>query len=1004
MRLHSLHLQAFGPFARRHTVDFDALSADGLFLLHGDTGAGKSTLFAAICFALYGLPPHERNMRLRSDHAPADLLTEVTLEVTLAGKRLQIRRIPAQKRPHLRNSAELVDQKAETYLHQWVLDEHGHGRWEGIIKSHKEAGEEIKSLLRLTRQQFCQVVLLPQNEFTKFLRADASERRVLLGTLFGTRRFGLIEEFLANRKTLTAKTRDEARADVLRLAERIQQAAGDDLEPAQNAPRADDSATLTAPARAWATALHRQALTRQDAADAATETAEQQLTEARRAEQAVRDLYRLQQAHRTTAHDLGLLHEQTTYHDHLAERRDRAVKAQQLQSVLETAHTADREHTRALDDDSRARALLPPEHASLGTAGLTHAGQQLHAETGAVQALLPDEATLQRHTTDLAALDREHQQLTETLTDAQQWLNALPQRRADLATRLETARSAQETSRELTPTLNLAEKQLEAARRRDVLDQQISAAHKVLSQAEKDSEQAAKTYVDIRRRRTDGIVAELAGRLVDGEDCPVCGSPTHPAPATAQPGQPTAADEQAAEAAHNHAQKTQNNAKEALAQLNEQAATARGEAGGNIPLTDLTAHRTDLEQHLADALSQAADAGPAGEQLTLLEKEQADTEHTRNTATARMGAADATYDSLHTQREELTHRLATALNGHATLADRITHLTQHAGRLEAAAACAATVTTTATDRHSATALAEQAAHAAGFTSPAEASAARLPDDELTAIDKEITHWREQRLVLTARLAEPELQAAITQPPADLEHAVTELNTATTTHTRTAALATQAADRTTTLATLTTQLDTQIQRLEPIEDAYRTVDHLHGLISGGSPSNQLRMQLESYVLAARLEDVVDAANTRLSRMSHHRFTLVHSDDRAARGAKSGLDLKVLDAWSGHKRHTDTLSGGESFYVSLALALGLADIVTAEAGGQALDTLFIDEGFGTLDEDTLHQVLDVLDSLRAHDRTVGLISHVPELRRRITQRLHIAKHIDGSTLTHLTEAAE
>ncbi|MFJ5999482.1 AAA family ATPase [Streptomyces sp. NPDC092370] len=1000
MRLHSLRLQAFGPFARRHTVDFDALSADGLFLLHGDTGAGKSTLFAAICFALYGLPPHERNMRLRSDHAPANLLTEVTLEVTLAGKRLQIRRIPAQKRPHLRNSAELVDQKPETYLHQWVLDEHGHGQWEGIIKSHKEAGEEIKSLLRLTRQQFCQVVLLPQNEFTKFLRADASERRILLGTLFGTRRFGLIEEFLATRKTLTAKTRDEARADVLRLAERIQQAAGDDLEPAQDAPRADDPTTLTAPARAWASALHRQALTLQDAATTATETAEQQLAQARIAEQAVRDLHRLQQTHRTTAHDLSLLHEQTAHHDHLADRRERAVKAQQLQSVLETAHTADLKHTRALDDDSRARALLLPEHASLDAAALTHAAQQLHADTGAVQALLPDEATLQRHTAELAALDRERQQLTETLTDAQERLNTLPQRRAALAARLDDARSAQETSRELTPTLNLVEKQLEAARRRDALDQQISAARKVLSQAEKDFEQATKTYIDIRRRRTDGIVAELAGRLVDGEDCPVCGSATHPAPATAQPGQPTAADEQAAEAAHTRAQQSENKAKQTLAHLNEQAATARGEAGGDTPLADLTAHHTTLEQHLADALSQASDAGPASEQLALLEKEQAETEHTRNTATARLGAADATYDSLHTQREELTHRLATALNGHATLADRITALTQHAGRLEAAAACAAT----ATSRHSAAALAEQAAHAAGFTSPAEASAARLPDDELTAIESQITHWREQCLVLTARLAEPELQAAIDQPPADLEHAVTELNTATATHSRTAALATQAADRTTALATLTAQLDTHIQRLEPLEDTYRTVDHLHGLISGGSPSNQLRMQLESYVLAARLEDVVDAANTRLSRMSHHRFTLVHSDDRAARGAKSGLDLKVLDAWSGHKRHTDTLSGGESFYVSLALALGLADIVTAEAGGQALDTLFIDEGFGTLDEDTLHQVLDVLDSLRAHDRTVGLISHVPELRRRITQRLHISKNINGSTLTHLTEAAE
>ncbi|WP_239081060.1 hypothetical protein [Streptomyces coelicoflavus] len=298
--------------------------------------------------------------------------------------------------------------------------------------------------------------------------------------------------------------------------------------------------------------------------------------------------------------------------------------------------------------------------------------------------------------------------------------------RAALAARLEDARSAQESNRELTPTLNLVEKQLEAARRRDALDQQISAARKVLSQAEKDFEQAAKTYIDIRRRRTDGIVAELASRLVDGEDCPVCGSPTHPAPATAQPGQPTAADEQAAEAAHTRAQQSENKAKQTLAHLNEQAATARGEAGGDTPLADLTAHRTTLEQHLADALSQASDAGPASEQLALLEKEQAETEHTRNTATARLGAADATYDSLHTQREELTHRLATALNGHATLADRITALTQHAGRLEAAATCAATVTATAASRHSAATLAEQAAHAAGFTSPAEASAARLP--------------------------------------------------------------------------------------------------------------------------------------------------------------------------------------------------------------------------------------------------------------------------------------
>lgn len=238
----------------------------------------------------------------------------------------------------------------------------------------------------------------------------------------------------------------------------------------------------------------------------------------------------------------------------------------------------------------------------------------------------------------------------------------------------------------------------------------------------------------------------------------------------------------------------------------------------------------------------------------------------------------------------------------------------------------------------------------------------------------------------------------------LEEATAQLDAATTRHTRAAAEAAHTTERTRALAGLLARLATHVNTLEPLEHAYRTVDHLHGLVSGTSPSNQLRMQLEAYVLAARLEEVVAAANTRLTRMSEHRYTLVHSDARASYGARSGLGLKITDAWTGKDRDTDTLSGGESFFASLSLALGLADVVTAESGGRALDTLFIDEGFGTLDEDTLHKVLDVLDSLRAHDRTVGVISHVPELRRRITHRLHVRKTTTGSTLVQLTEAAQ
>jgi exonuclease SbcC len=157
-----------------------------------------------------------------------------------------------------------------------------------------------------------------------------------------------------------------------------------------------------------------------------------------------------------------------------------------------------------------------------------------------------------------------------------------------------------------------------------------------------------------------------------------------------------------------------------------------------------------------------------------------------------------------------------------------------------------------------------------------------------------------------------------------------------------------------------------------------------------------MSLETYVLAARLEQVAAAAGARLAVMSQGRYSLAHTDLRARGGGRSGLGLSVLDAWTGQERDTSTLSGGESFFASLALALGLADVVTDEAGGMPLDTLFIDEGFGSLDEDTLEDVLDVLDRLRERDRAVGIVSHVADLRGRIPTQLEVRKGRDGSTL--------
>jgi exonuclease SbcC len=174
-------------------------------------------------------------------------------------------------------------------------------------------------------------------------------------------------------------------------------------------------------------------------------------------------------------------------------------------------------------------------------------------------------------------------------------------------------------------------------------------------------------------------------------------------------------------------------------------------------------------------------------------------------------------------------------------------------------------------------------------------------------------------------------------------------------------------------------------------------------AAGRGENTYRMSLNSYVLAARLEQVALAASERLVAMSDGRYLLQHSDAKAARGAKSGLGLEVVDQWTGHRRDTSTLSGGESFMASLSLALGLADVVQQEAGGIQIETLFVDEGFGSLDEQSLEQVMDALEGLRDGGRVVGLVSHVGEMKQRIGTQLQVLKGRNGSTL-RISDAAE
>ncbi|MEU0572300.1 SbcC/MukB-like Walker B domain-containing protein, partial [Nonomuraea sp. NPDC005983] len=258
----------------------------------------------------------------------------------------------------------------------------------------------------------------------------------------------------------------------------------------------------------------------------------------------------------------------------------------------------------------------------------------------------------------------------------------------------------------------------------------------------------------------------------------------------------------------------------------------------------------------------------------------------------------------------------------------------------------------------------------------------------------------QHAAVTSTLADPELVAAAAQPAPDLDTIAAERDAAEHEHTALASAKDRAMAREARLRELGAELAACLERWEPAAARHRLAERMASLAGGTSSDNQWNMSLSSFVLGERLRQVVDAANERLDHMSAGRYSLRH-DLRKTAGARGrsggGLGLRVSDGWTGVDRDPATLSGGESFITSLALALGLADVVAAEAGGAEIGTLFVDEGFGTLDEDTLDGVLDILDSLRDGGRAVGIISHVAELRSRIPAQLKVAKTRTGSTLS-------
>ncbi|MDX2934817.1 AAA family ATPase [Streptomyces ipomoeae] len=994
MRLHRLDITAFGPFGGAQSVDFDDLSTAGLFLLHGPTGAGKTSILDAVCYALYGSVPGARQsgqgMTLRSDHAAPSTRTEVRLELTVAGRRLEITRQPPWERPKKRGAGTTLD-KAQSLLREYAA---ATGSWKDLSRSHQEIGEEVTQLLGMSREQFCQVVLLPQGDFARFLRADAEARGRLLGRLFDTHRFAAVEKRLAERRRAAEAQVREGDAELLADVHRMQQAAGDTsaMELPELTP---GDPGLAEAVLGWAAVARSTAREQLTIAHCARATAASAQAAAERVLDDVRETARLQRRFAQARERAARLEERAEAHEEERARMERARKAEAVAPALQLRDEAETEHREASADEARARAALPHSHADAGAAGLATAARKAAEELGGLESARRAERRLAELVAERAELDHEERSDEDVLQDAEGWLAEWETTRAALQSRIEAAQEAATRAEQLAVQRGPAEKRLGAARRRDQLGRDTEEAQaRVLRLAERAVE-ARDHWLDLKEQRLKGIAAELAAGLVDGEPCAVCGGTEHPAPAQKVAGHVDRETEERALAAYQRADEERTEAERRLGVVRQALAAASAEAG-DTPTDRLADEMAELERAYAEARRGASGLHLAQEELRSAERERERRMAAQQEAVVRAASRNTRRDALERERGALEGELAQARGDAESVAARAEQLERLAGLLTEAADAARAADDTAQRLKDADARLADAAFRAGFDTPQVAAAALLDDDAHRDLQRRLDAWQSEEATVRAVLAEADTAAAAQQPPADLATAERDAEAASR-QLQDAVSAWDAAERRRTeLDRLSARATASVRRLAPLREEYDRVARMAGLTAGTAADNERRMRLEAYVLAARLEQVAAAATVRLQRMSSGRYTLVHSDDRVGRGARSGLGLHVVDAWTGRERDTATLSGGETFFASLALALGLADVVTDEAGGVRLDTLFIDEGFGSLDDQTLDEVLDVLDSLRERDRSVGIVSHVADLRRRIHAQLEVVKGRSGSTV--------
>lgn len=998
MKITSLRIAGFGPYKTEQEVDFTRFDADGIFLITGKTGAGKSSILDAICFALYGSVPRfdGSELRLRSDHCDPGDPSFVELEFTLKGERYRVYRTPRFEKPKKRGVGTTTAQP-DARLDRFDTVT---GDWVGIAARPVDVGNELSLILPLKQDQFLQVILLAQNRFQRFLLAKTDDRLTVLRTLFGTLRFQQLEaELLARRKVLDDELSlvrheiDGLVAATLRQVWRDGDADGNgagaaESEPDRPAPRPDQ------PDLEWFEAALQDLDERLAAQTGHAETAAALLAAATLECESTEDLRRRQERRDAAGRTLTALDEGAPQILARREALRLAEHAARVWPQVRTRRDADAVTVTAAAVETAARSawqqtLTAPADAAADAAALGILIDDRLRQLGGLDDVLAEEGRLpglQTRITDLESRSADH---VQALDIARLLLLALPERIDAAADALAEATLGAARAPEAKAALARAESALAAAEDVRRLETELVGVHRAEREAVALNTAAAVRYQELVDARLGGFAVELAASLEDGAPCAVCGATEHPAPMTGDTEPVTEADLDDARRLMSRRQDAVDAARTESQQVATRLTEARTRAGGadsaELDTATLDAALQQAQDALAAARTQLARVPALEAGLARLRADQAEAQAALAPLQLARDEATVQLAQLRTEHEGIVVRVQTQRAGFDTVTERVAGLQ---AELDAARALADALARAADARRTAQAAADALARQLaeeGFADEAGAVAARLTPAEVQAGLAAIRAHDDERAAARGVLAEPALAGL----PADLvDVGPARLARDAAADARDAAIARRESlrERATALTALVADARTRFALAADLLATSAQVHQLAAVVHGDDP-NTKRMKLETYVLAAQLEEIIAAANNRLRTMTGGRYALEHDDALQFRGSQAGLGLAIRDEHTGRARATHSLSGGETFLASLALALGLAEVVSNQAGGIALDTLFVDEGFGSLDAETLETAMSTLDSLRAGGRTIGLISHVESMKEQIPAKLQI-----------------